>query len=973
MESRLGVSSLEDAIQAPDRLKALQATQLLDTPPERAFDRLTELVCRILGAPIAMVTLIDADRQFFKSGQGLPKPVDVTRSTPLEFSFCKHVIQSGEPLVVPDTRDNPVVCDNLSIQAFDILAYLGVPLRTPDGQVIGTLCALDNTTRAWSDDDIKVISDLADIAMTEIVMRLQLNQQMQAKEQLKFQAELLDVVEQAVIATDIDGRIIYWNHFAEALYGWTADEVLGRNVLEITPSSLSQDQGAELMTKLQKGESWSGEFYVRGKNGSEFWAEVTDSPILDAQGRLSGIIGVSHDASERKQFEIALKTSEEFSRSVVEGSADCIKVLALNGTLVSMNGSAMRAMEIDSIVDYVGKYWPDLWPGEGFQAAQTAITEARNGATSRFMAFRPTVKGTPKWWDVMVSPVHDASNDVVRLVSVSRDITEQRNTEEALYQQNTLLQTVLESTPGLIYLKDRDGITRIANSATLQALGKTAEQVVGKRDIDFMAVKAEAQRIYEADQRIMRNGLAESIEESQHMASGPRTYWSSKSPYFDAEGNVVGLIGISTDITEHKNANDRLAHLQQATAALSQRIEPEQITQLILDESIKVLGATAGSIFLFTDSRDKILINAHRNYPETILARYGDFTVSDALSSTEAARVRKPLWFEVSAALAQRYPLLNALMEDLESASTVLAPLIVEERVLGVLVIHFAEVHNFDVAEEDFLMALAGQCSQALERAKNIAAERQARLDLEQLNAELEQRVVQRTAQFKTSRDQLRALAARLQAAREEERTRISREVHDVIGQYMTALKMSVSMLGRRLEKEQSPTFSRIQDINNLLDEAIKSVRKVATELRPSILDDIGLVAALEWYLNDFATRTGISCNFNCAESHIPMDGDRATALYRLVQEALTNVARHSQATHVTVALYEEEGSLFAKVKDNGRGITTDELGGRKSLGLVGMLERVQVFDGELKISGAPDQGTTVTVKVPLNTQAENA
>ena len=834
--------TLDEAIQSPGRLKALQDTHLLDTPPERAFDRLTEMVCRLLKAPMALVSLVDASRQFFKSSQGFGERQKAPQETPLSHSFCKHVVQFEEPLVVTDSRNDPIVCDNPAIEAFNIQSYLGVPLRTPDGEVIGSLCALDNVVREWTDEDLKLISDLADMAMTEIAMRLYLQEQAQVREQVRLQADLLGVVEQAVIATDTAGRITFWNQFAETLYGWKADHVLGRNIVDVTPSTMSQSQAADLMSRLQKGESWSGEFFLRRKDGSEFWGEVTDTPILDAQGQMTGIIGVSHDASERRQFEAAIRTSEEFNRSVLESSADSIKVLALNGALISMNSAAMAHMEIERAAEYVGRYWPDMWPNEGFQAAQNALAEARAGRTSRFTAFRQTAKGTPKWWDVIVSPVRDAEGEVVRLMSIARDIT------------------------------------------------------------------------------------------------------------------------------EYKRANDRLAHLQQATAALSQRIEPDQIIQLIVAEGMGMLNAHAGSLYLFADDYTSIHQQASNNYPADVNADYQSFPVSRALSSVEVAERGKPLRFEKSEALAQRYALLNNLMERLHSLSTVIAPLIVEDRVMGMLVLHFDTVHHISESDEDFLMALASQCSQALERAKVVAAEKRARLDLEQLNAELEQRVAQRTAQFKSSRDQLRALAARLQDAREEERKRISREVHDVIGQYMTALKMSVSMLGRRLEKEQSPTVSRIADINALLDDAIKSVRKVATELRPAILDDIGLVPALEWYLNDFSTRTNIVCEFKCAASHIPMDADRATALYRLVQEALTNVARHAQATRVQVELYEEEGILHTTIKDDGRGITVDELGGKKSLGLVGMLERVQVFDGELQITGAPGQGTLVSVTVPLNT-----
>ena len=153
------------------RLDALRRTGLLDTPPEEVFDRLTRLVQRLLGAPIVLVSLVDADRQFFKSTVGLPEPWAARRQTPLSHSFCQHVVATGAPLSVEDARQNPLVCDNLAVPELGVVAYLGMPLATADGQVLGSLCAIDTEPRAWTAEDAAALRDMAALCMSEMSLR----------------------------------------------------------------------------------------------------------------------------------------------------------------------------------------------------------------------------------------------------------------------------------------------------------------------------------------------------------------------------------------------------------------------------------------------------------------------------------------------------------------------------------------------------------------------------------------------------------------------------------------------------------------------------------------------------------------------------------------------------------------------------------------------------------------------------------
>lgn len=161
----------KEEVDRADRLEALRALRLLDTPAECSFDRLTRMAAQILGAPVALVSLVDDHRQFFKSIHGLPEPWASRRQTPLTHSFCKHVVATKEPLIVEDARENTIVCDNLAVSELNVLAYLGYPLVTSDGQVIGSFCVIDTVPRNWTAQDRSVVNDLTALVMTEIELR----------------------------------------------------------------------------------------------------------------------------------------------------------------------------------------------------------------------------------------------------------------------------------------------------------------------------------------------------------------------------------------------------------------------------------------------------------------------------------------------------------------------------------------------------------------------------------------------------------------------------------------------------------------------------------------------------------------------------------------------------------------------------------------------------------------------------------
>jgi len=223
--------------------------------------------------------------------------------------------------------------------------------------------------------------------------------------------------------------------------------------------------------------------------------------------------------------------------------------------------------------------------------------------------------------------------------------------------------------------------------------------------------------------------------------------------------------------------------------------------------------------------------------------------------------------------------------------------------------------------------------------------------------------------ELRRSQEELRSLSHHIQSVREKESKRIAGEIHDVLGQQLTALKIDLSWLTGRVAP-LGETGKEIQDkigtMSDLIDKTIESVQKISAELRPVLLDDLGLGPAVEWLAQDFESRTKIKCRLRASCDDIDLDADRSTAIFRISQEALTNVARHARATAVDINLGEQDGALVLRISDNGKGIKDSEIYAPRSLGLMGMRERVRPFGGKIEISGIPEKGTALIVTLPL-------
>ena len=430
-----------------------------------------------------------------------------------------------------------------------------------------------------------------------------------------------------------------------------------------------------------------------------------------------------------------------------------------------------------------------------------------------------------------------------------------------------------------------------------------------------------------------------------------------------------------------ENTNKQLSALYAAATVMNQTLDIKSALRSVMYKVMEIFDFDTARIRLLSEDGKELILLAEEG-AEKFTSR-ASFPSSKGFSAT-VLKTGKPCFFE-DIQNDPEYQRVSYSKDALKAGyrANFRIPISVKDKIVGLMTFYSKSPHRFTPNEVELIHSIANHVgiaienAQLYERTKKQAAELKKSIkETEAVNEKLTDEITERkrvVEELRNSREQFRDLAAHLQSVREEERSQMAREVHDGLGQSLTALKMDLSWLGKKMPGDQDPLQKKINSMSGHVDETVKMVRHIATELRPGVLDDLGIVAAIEWQLHEFQDRSGIACKFSSQVETIPLGKGQSTAVFRILQETLTNVARHAEASQVEVCLEEKNGDVVLRVSDDGRGIEESNVSDSKSLGLLGMRERAFLFGGEVRIEGRPGEGTTVTVRIPLGEKERGA
>ncbi|MCP4137215.1 MAG: PAS domain S-box protein [bacterium] len=624
-------------------------------------------------------------------------------------------------------------------------------------------------------------------------------------------------------------------------------------------------------------------------------------------------------------------------------------------------------------------------------------------------------RNSERKWNVIAVGLYEKDKETMKqsfigTIGIIRDLSEHKRSEKALIRSIKHYEMLIANLSEVISIIAVDGTVLYKSSSVKRILGYDSYELIGSNEFDF---------IHENDKFIVHNffrnnsssPLEDQLEYSIQDKDGQwRIFRTTVEPVLDDDRSLMCYILNSVDITEQKNAEGKL---ERAQGELQMRVqgqteekrtgELEKANELLKWE-ISVRKQAEERVSrqrILLNGINKILLETLRSNTEEDIARTY-LSVAEELTGSKISFISEEISEEQYSIIAlsenakreckMQGAELPKMVKDSRAArfwsgvikdekSIVVQDLASYEKSQGVPPGHMP-IQSFmgiPLKNKEKTFGLTGLANK--EEAYSIEDEhdieilsiafvealhrKQEQEKLAKYRDNLEEMVEQRTAELERSREELRSLAAHLETVREEERVSIAREIHDELGQILTVLNMDIVWLHNRLKKDESLS-EKIQVMLDLVDAGIESIWKISSELRPHLLDELGLSAALEWYREDFANRHGIECTLSILPADFAADKDCTLSIFRIVQESLTNVSRYSQATRVSIDLEKKAEGIFLKISDNGIGIEPDEICSSTSFGIMGMRERAIYCKGDFNVEGSRGEGTTITVKIPL-------
>ena len=706
-----------------------------------------------------------------------------------------------------------------------------------------------------------------------------------------------------IAVAELDGRFLTANPAFQKLVGYTEAELREMTALDLADET-DRPTTRDLLNQLGMGtvRQYQEEHRARRKDGSLIWLRKTVSLIPSSPRPAGYVVAIAEDITEPKRMQdMLLKSEERFATAFRNSPAAML--------LAKVEGEGSRIIDANEAFEQISGYRREEVIGRttnelGLFADPRVLDEFMRqfGATGQIRGFEFDFRR--KTGDIGTGLI---SAELIQLdgepcvISATIDVTERKEGEARLLAQYERFQRIIEGTDAGYFRIGLDGCYEDVNPAWLRMYGFTRREEVIGLHFSAVQVPGDAAKAVETAKALTRGELVKSGESSRLCRDGTIAYHSHSANPVLDGDRVIGVEGFLIDITERKRVEENLRR-----------------SQAYLEESERL--SRIGSWALKVPTAEIVYWS-----PEQY--RIYGFDPGKGLPTLEAV-------------LARTHPEDSAVLETMKRA--------------------VREKKDMDL---DFRILLPDGTVRHIHSLGHPVANQAGEVEFSGKSGDVTERKLAEALQH--SLEQVRLLAARVESVREEERTRLARQIHDDLGQAWTGIKMDLSSLLHHPPVRRQERARRSRAILELIDHTIESVRKIATELRPAILDDLGLAAAVEWAAHEFAARTGTKCALDLPPADLAIDSEAATVLFRILQEALTNIARHAEATEFSVRLAESDGALCLEVRDNGKGFQEARLAHGESLGVLGMRERALLLGGRLTIRSSPGEGAVVTVWIP--------
>jgi len=626
------------------------------------------------------------------------------------------------------------------------------------------------------------------------------------------------------------------------------------------------------------------------------------------------MVAIYQDITERKQSEEALRAASAYARSLIEASLDPLVAIDAEGRITDVNTATERATGIDR-TEMIGSDFAGYFT-EPDKARSGYLQVFANGSVTDFPLTVRHVSG--RGMEVLYNATlyRDARGEVSGVFAAARDVTGWKETEEALRRSQTELRTIYDNAPIMMCVLDPARQVLYANRAFADFVGRPVEEMRLERACGVI-------------------GCLRTLDDPRGCGHGPGCETCNvRLAMMDALATGRAYHGIEYRTSALFRGRPRDSVFLASIA----RIQIAGQTSLLL--CLEDITEREGVAQALRDSEEQYRSLMHTNKDAVLLS-----TPDGEILAANPAACRMFRCSEEEMMLTGRAGFVDLADPRWQPA--------LEERdrsrgFHGELTLVRGDGTKFtgEVSSSIF------QIREDQKRVSVVIRDVSDRLIVEH--------------ELQRSHLQLRSLAARIEEVREQERSEVARELHDELGQSLTALKMDLRWLEKRLDPGRVELTEKVRGLVGLADQTIEMVHRLASRLRPGLLDDLGLSAAIEWLGADCGRRSGLRCDVHVDVPERRIGPKSTTAIFRIVQEALTNIARHASASRVTVRICETDGHLEVLVADDGIGVSDAQVADTRSFGLLGMRERAHALGGQVTVRGDPGKGTSVLLTIDL-------